>query len=81
MQDAEDHDAALAADEEDAVGKAVGQRPAHFGTAAETREAERVLGGESDYGVDLGEKLVTQVLPLTLVRDGGVGDVDLGFNG
>ena len=80
VKDAENDDGIVAADEEDAVGKPIGQHPSHLGPPAQAREAERVLGGPGDRGFDLGQERVAQAGLTVVIPDGGVGDVHLGLD-
>jgi len=80
VEDAEDHDGVVAANEEDAVGKSLHQHPTHLWLAAKTRVTERIRGGAGDGRFDFGEEIVAEARLLSVLPDGGVGDVDLCFN-
>ena len=79
VQDAKYDDGIVAANEEDAIGKSIGQHPPYLGLAAKTREAKRVLGGTCDRGLNGGQEFVAQPTLAVVIPDGGVGDVHLGL--
>src|SRR5213075_560692 len=80
MQNAEDHDVGLAADEEDAIWKSFGEHPANLWPAPQTWVTKRIFGCSSDRRFDFGDKVVTEIGLLTFVPDRRLGDIHLGLD-